>query len=381
MKAKTPALPPHTLVVRSYAEFRALVQAYAAGVHELMAICGAPGIGKTEILAEIMNAARGRGNWKLIKGKHTPLDLYSKLYDSRSLPIVLDDLDALLANHDNTALLKCVCDTKLVKRVEWGSNHKAFTKGSDALPKSFDSISRVCIIANDWGPLNKNVAAIHDRGVSIHFRPDALEIHREVGRGGWFHDDEVFRFIGTHLFLVVHPSFRLYKLAEGHKKSGLNWKDLTLRTIQDSADPGLLLVAKLLADKRYEKMSAPETVRWQDFERFGGGSRASFFRLKKQLMRLRGDFDSETAESVPLQPATAATEVNLRREQREFLESMPRDPSRTRQVEASTIAADAADAVRSLEERLETAIATENYELAARLRDDLRRFLGSEHPR
>ena len=380
MKSKTQTVPPHTLVVNSYAEFRALVQAYAAGVHELMAICGAPGIGKTEILAEIMNAARGRGNWTVIRGKHTPLDLYSKLYESRTLPIVLDDLDALLANHDNTALLKCVCDTKPVKRVEWGSNHKAFTKGSNALPKSFDTISRVCIIANGWGSLNKNVAAIHDRGVSIHFRPDALELHREVGRGGWFHDDEVFRFIGTHLFLVVNPSFRLYRHAVGHKRSGMNWKDLTLRTIQDSADPALLLVAKLLADKRYEKLSAPETVRWQDFERFGGGSRASFFRLKKQLMRLRGDFDSDTAESVALQPAKAATEMSLRREQREFLESLPRDPSRTRQVEASTIAADAADAVRSLEERLESAIATENYELAATLRDDIRRFRGSEHP-
>lgn len=34
MKSKTLALPPHTLVVTSYAEFRALVQAYAAGVYE-----------------------------------------------------------------------------------------------------------------------------------------------------------------------------------------------------------------------------------------------------------------------------------------------------------------------------------------------------------
>ena len=106
-----------------------------------------------------MQLTHGGIGWTLLKGKHTPLDLYARLYQSRCKPIVLDDLDGLMRDPNNTAMLKCVCDTTPVKRVEWGSFHHAFRSTDNLLPKAFDSISRVCAVANDVGTLRSKTEA------------------------------------------------------------------------------------------------------------------------------------------------------------------------------------------------------------------------------
>lgn len=182
-------LPSHCLAVSKYDELRKLLAAFANGTYELICVLGGPGLGKSEMIRRIMQQATGPNGWGLIKGKHTPLDLYQRLYRYRAVPVVLDDLDDLLRKPDNVMMLKCLCDTVPVKRLEWGSNHKAF---GDELPKSFETISRVCLIANDWNALDRNIGALHDRGVVLHFRPSAVEVHRELAEAGWFDDEEVF---------------------------------------------------------------------------------------------------------------------------------------------------------------------------------------------
>jgi hypothetical protein len=103
-------LPDHAIVVTAYDEFHQLVQAYVAGHHELMTIIGGPGLGKSEEVKRQIQASVGGGKWTLIKGKQSPLALYQRLYQSRLLPVVLDDLDGLIGNPDTVAILKCVCD-------------------------------------------------------------------------------------------------------------------------------------------------------------------------------------------------------------------------------------------------------------------------------
>ena len=99
-------MPPHALHVTEYDEFRSLVQAFAAGFYQLMTVIGSGGLGKSETVVRMMQEIHRAGGWGLIKGKHTPYDLYRKLYDFRRDPIVLDDLDGLLKSADNTAMLK-----------------------------------------------------------------------------------------------------------------------------------------------------------------------------------------------------------------------------------------------------------------------------------
>ena len=54
-----------------------------------------------------------------VKGKHTPLDLYTRLHGFRPVPVVFDDLDDLIRKPENVMMLKCICETSPVKRVEW----------------------------------------------------------------------------------------------------------------------------------------------------------------------------------------------------------------------------------------------------------------------
>lgn len=79
-------LPHHCLIVRTYDEFRRLVEAFASGAYELLVIVGGPGLGKSEIVKRIMQKKLGALGWGLIKGKHSPLDLYERTWRFQDRP-------------------------------------------------------------------------------------------------------------------------------------------------------------------------------------------------------------------------------------------------------------------------------------------------------
>ena len=375
--SKKIALPPHCLVVREYDEFRSLVRAFGLGNYEFLSIVGDPGVGKSEIVKRTMQEVLGPQGWGLIKGKHTPLDLYERMYRFRRVLIVLDDLDDLLQRKENVMLLKCVCDTVPVKRVEWGSWHSAFRSGE--LPKSFSAISRICLIANDWDTLDRNVAAIHDRGLAISFQPSALEVHRELARGAWFSDEEVFDFIGRNLFLITKPSFRFYITAREHKRAGLDWQGLTLRTIEVEADPKRILVAQLLADPTYDRLPAPEASRIQAFrDHADGGSKATYHRHKAELLAQRGDVDAAEVAAIKLQPCKPDLLYLAQLDRRQQIEQecarLDDVPGVDGRDHSGDLAEAGSDLLSRLRREMEKASADEDYELAAKLRDEIRRI-------
>ena len=372
---------PSALAVRKYYELCQFCDAFAAEQYELLTIVGPGGTAKSETVTRKMNAVHGGTGWSLIKGKHTPLDLYRKLYEARLKPIVLDDIDSLLANSDNTAILKCICETKPVKRVEWGSLHSAFRDKELPIPKSFDSISKVCVVANELGRINQNIQALLTRGVCLDFRPSAIEVHREVGRGGWFDDAEVFSFIVQHLWLVTKPQMRMYIVSRSHKRAGLDWRDLTLRALRNDADNKCVLVAELIADPRFDAMDSPEDARATAFSDRGGGSRATYCRQKARLLNQRGEIDLEFAKSIRLEPVSRDLQWYRIREREEHLLSL-RDQGRQHADEHRSDAqrkqkSDGPPARVQLQElkvELESAIRAEDFDRAARLRDEIRRL-------
>ncbi len=284
------------LLVRTYEELRQFVEAFAAGHYELLVLVGDPGTGKSET-RRLLQAKLG-DNWGLLTGYHTDLDLYRQLYGFRYYPVAMDDIDPLFDGNVKTALLKAVCDTKPVKRIEWGSTHWAFSDEDNGLPNMFESISRVMIIANDLKKLTKNLGAILDRGMVIRFAPGAMNLHVEVANGGWFDDREVFREIGKYLYLMVHPSFRFYLHARANKRAGLDWKALLVRQLEEDPEDGkLILAAKIMNDARYK------TARQQE-EAFiahpDGGSQATWFRKKRELKEKRGDIDMDSVAKLDL---------------------------------------------------------------------------------
>jgi hypothetical protein len=281
------------LLVRDYFEMHDFVTAFAEGHYDLFALLGDSGTGKSETRRILQ---RKLGNkWGLLTGYHSDLNLYRKLYQFRHYPIVLDDIDSLFEGSIKTSHLKSVCDTKPVKRVEWGSTHRAF---DDGLPNVFDSISRVMIVANELKSVSKNLGAILDRGIVIRFQPGAFNMHVEVASGGWFDDAEIFREIGKYLYLMVHPSFRFYSDTRTNKRAGLDWKAILLRQLEDYPDDRkLILAAKIMSDPTYKTPKEQEEAFIVDPD---GGSQATWFRKKRELKEKRGDIDMARVEQIDL---------------------------------------------------------------------------------
>ncbi len=81
------------------------------------------------------------------------------------------------------------------------------------IPREFTTKSRVVILSNDWKTLNKNVAALQDRGHVLFFEPSTAEVHRKAGE--WFSDPEISERFGKNLHRMREPSLRYCMRARG----------------------------------------------------------------------------------------------------------------------------------------------------------------------
>ncbi len=91
----------------------------------------------------------------------------------------------------------------------------------DGIPREFTTSRRVVIISNDWRTLNKNVAALQDRGHVLLFQPSAAEVHRKAAE--WFEDAEIYDWFGENLHRIREPSTRHYVRTGELKAAGMDW--------------------------------------------------------------------------------------------------------------------------------------------------------------
>lgn len=261
--AQSPGFPIH-----GYGQLVQFVEAFASGHLNLLILLGQPGLAKSQSVRRVL----GTACW--IEGNATAFGVYVALWEHRDQVIVLDDVDNLYADRNAVRLLKCLCQTDSVKRVSWQTASTTLDK--EGIPRAFETRSRVVIIANEWKTLDRNVAAVQDRGHVIRFEPTAAEVHREVQ--SWFRDKEIYDWYGEHLALVTAPSMRQYVRAAELKAAGLDWRSIVL---QDVLPPTTSLVAQLKADRRLRS----EAERVREFARRGGGCRATYFNHAKRLRR------------------------------------------------------------------------------------------------
>ncbi len=253
-------------VVDTYLQMTRFVGAFADGHLNLLILLGEPGLAKSQTVRRVMRDAC----W--IEGNATAFGVYTAAWNHRDRVIVLDDVDSLYSDRNAVRLLKTLCQTDPVKRVSWQTASAALDK--QGIPRTFETTSRVVIIANEWRTLDKNVAAVQDRGHIIRFEPSATEVHREVR--SWFSDDEIYEWFGQHLSLIIKPSMRQYVRAAELKAAGLDWQSMLL---QETLPATTSLVAKLKSDRRL----STESERVQEFVRRGGGCRATYFNHAKRL--------------------------------------------------------------------------------------------------
>ena len=280
--AKSKNLPAYVVNVETYSELEHYARAFAAGHLNLLILCGAPGLGKSQCLRR---ALRGQACW--IDGNASAFGIYLQAHEYRDQPMVLDDVDGLYRDRQGIRLLKTLCQTDLVKTVSWQS---AALRDRAGVPRQFATTSRVAIIANQWKPLHADVAALEDRGHCLLFAPSALEIHRQAA--GWFWDQDVFDCVAAHLHLTNHHSFRTYVLAWELKKAGLNWRQAVLSRCLTGA---ALEVAKLKANPSFPS----EEQRVRAFVDAGFGCRASYFNQAKKLRPHEGTSAIKLRHSSP----------------------------------------------------------------------------------
>ena len=251
----------------SYDLLEQYLRAFAAGHFNLLILIGAGGLAKSRSVRAALN---GDACW--IEGNAAPFGMYAKLYRHRDRFVVIDDVDGLYADRRGVRLLKCLCQTEEEKEVAWHSDARSLER--QGIPREFTTRSRVIIIANDWKTLDKNVAALQDRGHVLFFQPSAAEVHRKAG--SWFDDPQIYNWFAANLHRVREPSLRHYVRARELKAAGMDWTEV----LADAADnPRARLAAELLASPVYANTAA----RVQAFVEHGGGCRATFFNYRRRL--------------------------------------------------------------------------------------------------
>ncbi len=142
------------------------------------------------------------------------------------------------------------------------------------IPREFATKSRVVIISNDWKTLNKNVAALQDRGHVIMFQPGAAEVHHQAGT--WFDDPEIYQWFAANLHRVREPSMRHYVRARELKAAGMDCTEVLAAEAENKRER---LAAELLVSAAHGSTAA----RVKAFVEQGGGCRATFFNYQRKL--------------------------------------------------------------------------------------------------
>jgi hypothetical protein len=231
--------PHKVLHLTTYDRLEQYLRAFAEGHFGLLILVGSGGLAKSRSMRAVLN---GQACW--IEGNATPFGMYLKLYRHRDQVVVIDDVDALYADRSGVRLLKCLCQTEEEKSVAWHSDARSLER--QGIPREFTTKSRVVIISNDWKTLNKNVAALQDRGYVLLFQPDAAEVHRKAGT--WFADAEIYDWFARNLHRVREPSLRHYVRAKELKAAGMDWTEVLAA---ESENPRVRLAAELLASAAY----------------------------------------------------------------------------------------------------------------------------------
>ncbi len=255
------------LVITTYRELESFVDAFSSGHLNLLILVGSHGLSKSRTVK-----ARLPDNVCWVQGEASPFQIYKELYLHRDLPVVINDVDALHTDKSGIRLLKSLCDTEDEKQVTWTTS--ATSLKAEQIPRLFTTRSKVVIISNDWRTINRNVAAVEDRGHVLRFEPSAVEVHQHAT--SWFTDQEILEWIGQRLPLIRTPSLRLYTRAEELKQSGLDWR---LVLPSDETDARRSLAVELLLDPQYTTQES----RAQEFSRQGGGCRATFFNYLRRI--------------------------------------------------------------------------------------------------
>jgi hypothetical protein len=265
---RSATIPPEAEVIRTFEEYRTLVDAFFAGHYNLLIVVGRPGLSKSYIFEERMDPSRAI----VLPCYNTPFKVYQMLWEHLHKRVILDDAEMLWKNKLGRVLLRCLAEHKAKKFLQWASAARQLQ--DLGIPTSFHTMSKCAFICNKFvfGEAEE-YAAIIDRGHLVHFDPPPLEIHNEAAK--WFWDQGIYNYIGDRLDLVKDLSARTYTKAYERKEAGGNWKKL-IDTVY--CHDATMQLVKDLENRNCKKME-----RVKLFMEETGMSQSTYYLYREQL--------------------------------------------------------------------------------------------------
>jgi len=123
-------IPDGAEVIKTYAEFVAMVDAFFLGHYQLLVAIGRPGLSKSQEFTHRLGDTS-----HIIKGWIAPLRAYIETYQHRNKLLIFDDAEVLWKKPGGRILLRSITEHRPRKLVEWTSTVKDLEK--ENVPRSF----------------------------------------------------------------------------------------------------------------------------------------------------------------------------------------------------------------------------------------------------
>ncbi len=249
--------------INDYNTLNKYFKAFSNKQLNLMIVMSRGGLGKT-FTAEESLIEQGP---LIFTGHVTPLGMYTEILErnkeEKDFILIFDDVDALLLNKTNVALLKQLCDTRDEKIIKYTSSSPILKN----LEQEFETSCKVLLLMNDIKTEDKNLNALLTRAHLIKFEPPDTEILTHLETFG--KDKEILQFIKKFAPFSKLLNLRIYKRANELKIAKLDWKEEIINEL--NIDSRLFEIDSLL--KKYKTDKERE-------EKFSS-SRPTYYRYKK----------------------------------------------------------------------------------------------------
>ena len=262
------------ITLTKYKELYEYFEAFGGKKLNLLIVVSRGGLGKTFISEEALI----QHGPIIFTGHVTPLGMYRELLqrnkEERDFIVIFDDVDTLMLNKTNVALLKQLCDTREDKTIRYVTTSPILR----GLQSEFETSCKVLMLMNDVKTEDKNLNALLTRAHLIDFNPPDTEVIRQMKT--FANDTEILKFIEIYAPFSKSLNFRTYKRATELKEVKLDWKQEVINELD--VDSRLFEIATLLKKHKSDK----------EREKHFSESRMQYYRFKKLFLSKNPDYEN-----------------------------------------------------------------------------------------
>jgi len=269
--------------IRSFDTPKHFLKMVCRGLSNSCILVGSGGFGKTYMSINVIKEEKA--DFEYQNTYTTPLELYKLIFENRNKIIIFDDVEGLLTNLKCLAILKAsLWETDGKRMVTMNTSDKVL----QGIPRIFEFKGKIIILSNHINLVDEHISALVSRTNYFELKfsyKEKLRIMKQITKKSYKKTDIKLRQKALELLikntdittqeLNFRTLIKTYDLLLYDKK---NAEKLLIATIK--VDTDLKLVMELI------KSNDNLDIQKQKFYDKTGKSRATFFRLKRQIKEL-----------------------------------------------------------------------------------------------